>query len=139
MSLIEINWTPSRRELKQFACIWIPLFATAAGLLLVYRRAAWGPAAVLWAIALSSLAVGLVRPQAFRPVFVAWMVAAYPIGWTVSTLVLLATYYLLFLPVGLLLRVFRYDPLDRRLDRAAPSYWDAHDQPADPAAYFRQF
>ena len=137
--MIDINWTPSRRELKQFACIWLPLFASAIGALLVYRRGAWAAAMVLWALALVSLAVGLVRPQAFRSVFVGWIVAAYPVGWTVSTLILLAIYYLLFMPVGFLLRIFRYDPLDRRFDRAAGSYWEAHDQPADPASYFRQF
>jgi hypothetical protein len=139
MSLVEINWTPSRKELRQFAGLWLPVFAALAGALVVYRSGNWRAAAAVWVAGAIAGAVGLLRPQLFKPVFLGWMVAAYPIGWTVSTLVLLATYYLVFTPVALLMRLFRYDPLYRRIERARPTYWVEHDQPGDPATYFRQF
>lgn len=139
MSLIEINWTPSRRELRQFAALSMPLFAGLAGAILVYRSGAWSAAITVWSAGALAGGIGLVWPRLFKPVFVAWMVAAYPLGWTISYLILVMTYYAVFFPVALLMRVFRYDPLERRIEPAKPSYWGEHDQAADPAAYFRQF
>ncbi|MBW2459320.1 MAG: hypothetical protein JRI68_32810 [Deltaproteobacteria bacterium] len=56
----------------------------------------------------------------------------------VSTVLLLALYYLVFTPIGLLARLFGYDPMGRRFERQARTYW----QPSQPregvARYFRQ-
>ena len=40
---------------------------------------------VLWGLAVVIGGVGLVAPAAIKPVFVAWTVLAFPIGWTVSS------------------------------------------------------
>jgi len=138
MPLVEINWRPSNREVQQFAGL-LTLFAAVAGGLLVFRSHAWTAATVVWILGGTVGAIGLVAPKLVRPIMVAWMALAYPIGWTVSWVVLLATYYGILTPVALIMRMFRYDPLDRRLDRQAPTYWAEHEPPADPAAYFRQF
>ena len=74
-----------------------------------------------------------------RWVWLGWLYAAFAIGWTLSHLGLAATYYLLLAPTGLLLRLFRGDPLDRGLDRSAASYWTARRQVRDVRRYFRQF
>jgi hypothetical protein len=67
------------------------------------------------------------------------MAVALPIGWVISHLILLATYYLVFTPVGLLMRLVGYDPLNRRFDRAAKSYWTQHDSGVETARYFKQY
>jgi hypothetical protein len=139
MSLVEMKWTPSRKELQQFAGLWIPVFAGIFGALQVYRSGNWRAATAIWIAGAVLGLLGLLRPQLFKPVFVGWMVVAYPIGWTVSTLLLLATYYVVFTPVAILMRLFRYDPLDRRIERGRASYWGEHEPAADPAKYFRQF
>ena len=138
MPLVEINWRPSNREVQQFAGL-LALFAAVAGGLLVFRSSGWQAATVVWIVGGTVGAIGLVAPKLVRPIMVAWMALAYPIGWTVSWVVLLATYYGILTPVALIMRIFRYDPLDRRLDRQAPTYWTEHEQPEDPTAYFRQF
>jgi hypothetical protein len=132
--LIEINWTPSTREVRQFAG-FVAVFAALVGGLLVYRSGAWNAATIVWVIGVAVAAVGLAAPRLIKPLMVGWMLAAYPIGWTVSWVVLLATFY----GIALIMRVFRYDPLDRRIDAEAATYWVEHDQAAGPAAYFRQF
>jgi carbamoyltransferase len=136
--LIEINWTPSTREVRQFAGL-VAVFAALVGGLLVYRSGAWHAARIVWVTGAAIAAVGLAAPRLIRPLMVGWMMAAYPIGWTVSWIVLLATFYGILLPVALIMRVFRYDPLDRRIEPEAATYWVEHDQAAGPAAYFRQF
>ena len=62
-----------------------------------------------------------------------------PIGWTISHAVLALLYYLLFTPIGLIIRLFGRDPMQRRLDRSAATYWVPHNQDRDAGRYFRQF
>ena len=82
--------------------------------------------------------IGLVRPMAIRFVYTGWMIAAFPIGWTISRLVLALTFYALFTPVALIFRLIGRDALGlHRGDRR--SYWIARPGPETPDAYFRQF
>jgi hypothetical protein len=134
--MIDINRNPSRRELRQFAGIGLPAFAAVAGTVL-YRSGAVTTAVVLGTIAAVIAAIGVAAPQRVKPLFVLWMAAAYPLGWTVSHIVLGAVYYGLFTFVGLLMRIFRYDPLART--RTSGTYWTTRPDVTDPAAYFRQF
>ena len=136
MALLEIKWKPNSRELKQFAAIWIGFFALTGMSCLI--RKGLNPAIVLWCVA----AIGLLEfavPGSMRPVYVLWMCLAMPIGWTVSHLLLLAVYYLVLTPIGLILRLLRHDPLDRRFDRLATSYWIPHAPATDVARYFKQY
>jgi hypothetical protein len=96
-----------------------------------------------WAWTLGGLGLGLgglglIVPSVVRPVFTTWMVVAFPIGWTVSRVMLAALFYLLFTPVGLLFRVIRRDPL--RLSKPeSSSFWTPKTGAADAKQYFRQF
>jgi hypothetical protein len=136
MALLEINWRPDRRQLRQFALLWVGFF----GLIAVYGW--WFSVSSTAAVAFSLVAVvgavGYLQPEFLRPAYVVWMTLALPIGWTVSHLLLLALFYLLITPIGLLMRLFGYDPLERRIDRSAATYWTPHDPGADSSRYFRQ-
>ena len=58
----------------------------------------------------------------------------------VSHVVLALVYYLVFVPIGLLMRLFGYDPMKRGFDPEAATYWTARDPKAsEPKRYFRQF
>src|SRR5215208_4703637 len=100
--MLDINWNPSRRELRQFACLWLPAFAAFAGGV-IYRSGGVIPAIVIWSLAAVVAAIGLASPQRVQPLFVGWMGAALPIGWTVSHAVLALIYFGLFTVVGLLM------------------------------------
>jgi hypothetical protein len=67
------------------------------------------------------------------------MLAALPIGWTISHLVLGAVYYLVLTPIGLVMRLLGRDPMQRRFDRSAKSYWIERTPRTDPSRHFRQF
>ena len=84
--------------------------------------------------------VGLVAPAAIKPVYMAWMVVAFPIGWTVSKVVLAAMLYLVFTPLALVFRLMGRDALDMRLRRpAGESYWKAKPSARSGDEYLRQF
>jgi hypothetical protein len=67
------------------------------------------------------------------------MCAAFPIGWTVSHLLLAAVFYLLIAPLGLLLRTFGRDKLKLREDRSPATYWTPRPPSKPLSRYFRQF
>jgi len=72
-----------------------------------------------------------------RPVFVGLILLTYPIGWVVSHLLLAAIFYLLFLPIGLVLRMTGHDPLQLK-PPAGNSLWKTPAGKTDPASYLRQ-
>src|SRR5688572_30989316 len=135
MALIEVNWNPNRRELKQFAVLWCGFFA------LIAAYFAWQGSLVVAATFAVLVLFGLVsyfRPNAIRFVYLLWMAIALPIGWTISHLVLLMLYYLIVPPIGLIMRLVGYDPLERSIDDTAKSYWVPHSATTDASQYFKQ-
>lgn len=137
MPMIEINKNPSRTELNWFGVLFAAFFALVGGL--VFWQASERAAYVIWAVAAAVVVLYYALPPMRRPLYLGWMYAALPIGWTVSHLLLAAVYYLLFTPIGLVLRLTGHDPLHRRIDRDATTYWIEHPTVTDPARYFRQF
>lgn len=137
MALLQTNWNPNRRELRQFAALWVGFFGL-LGTYCLWVSGSWTVAAALWTISVVGL-VGWFAPSLIRPFYVVWLAVAMPIGWTISHLLLLAIFYLVFTPIGLILRACGYDPLERRFDRNATSYWHDHDRTTEFDQYFKQF
>jgi hypothetical protein len=137
MALLDVNWNPDRRELKQFALLWIGFFAL-VGAYAMWIKHSPQTGTILWAVAALGVA-GYLRPGFIRPMYVVWMALAFPIGWTISHLLLLVVYYLVLTPIGLLMRLVGYDPMNRQFDRAANSYWTQHDPAAEKSRYFKQY
>lgn len=135
--MIEIRWRPNDKELRIFAGSQAVLCGIIAAMLWSYGRTT--PAIVVGVISLLVALVGWVRPQAIRLIYVAWMVAAFPIGWVFLHLVLAGVYYLLFWPIGGLRRLCGWDPLRRRWDASAATYWQKRLPPPAPEKYYRQF
>ncbi len=139
MAVIEINRHPSSRELRQFSTIGWPIFCGLLGAWRVYGSDDWTLAGAVWSLGVTGAIVGWLRPAWVRPVYVGWLYAVFPIGWTISHLILAVIYYLILTPIGLVVRWFRPDPLGLNLDRKRDTYWVPHDPGHDPKRYFRQF
>ncbi len=136
MPLLRINRQPSRSQLLVFA-----LACLVACAVLPFTQSTRGHAGV----AIFASAVGLippvlwfVSPEALRWLFLGLSFATYPIGFVLSYVILGIMYYLVFTPVGLLMRAFGRDPLARRFDRQAITYWEARSPHGSPAEYLRQ-
>lgn len=139
MAMIEINRNPSRRELRQFAGIWLPALLFVVSGLIWYHTGSPLIAAAVFLPALAASLAGFFAPRLIRPIFVGLTCAVFPIGWTISHLVLAVTYYLVMTPIGLLMRLSGHDPLQRKPDRCAETYWTARSETQDQTRYFRQF
>jgi len=138
MAVIEINRHPSSRDLRWFGLL-LPVFIAVVGALVWRRTGAIGPATAVWGTGAALSAVFAVWPASRRRIYVAWMMAVFPIGWVISHLLLGTIYFLVITPIGVAMRLLGRDPLERRLDRTADSYWVRHRPPERVDRYLRQF
>jgi hypothetical protein len=138
MSLIQIDHNPSRRALAWFGLIWLGLFAAIAAAAF-HRHGLTVSVAVLGGLAVLLPAAGWVWPPLMRIVYLTVAYATFPIGFTVLCLIMFATYYLVLTPLGIVLRVCRRDPLCRRFQPGAESYWVDRSEQPPPERYFHQF
>jgi len=136
--MIEINKNPSQRDLRWFGAGLLAFAGLVSAMLYWRTGSANVPRYILSLGALTTLLYYAVPPLR-RRVYLAWMYAAYPIGWALSHILLAAVYYLVVTPIGFTMRVLGRDPLDRRFDRSAGTYWVPHDPGTDVKRYFRQF
>ena len=86
--------------LRQFAGLWI-LFFGAIALSQYFRSQNASVAIVIGAFALVVGVPGLFFPRVLKPIFVGWMILAFPIGWLVSHVILFLIYWSVFVPIGL--------------------------------------
>ena len=75
----------------------------------------WIIAGVLWVPA-------LLMPGVLRPVYTTWMKIGHGIGWVNTRIILGLLFYVLVLPMGLIMRLFGNDPMARKRDESASSY-----------------
>lgn len=159
MKLIEMNWNPTDRQLRQFGGIglvalpvlgWMFTSETRIGRWAVGRLLGsgepfvwdWGNPAivgVLAAIGIAMAAAACFKPQSLKPVFIGACLIGLPIGMVMSQLILIVIYFGVFTPVALLFRLIGRDALERRFAPARVSYWQPKRQSARARDYFRQF
>jgi len=136
-AMIDIQWNPEKNQLRQFAGIWFPAFCALLGWIIGAKSGQWTGVQMGWAVCGLLSATGIVYPPAIRPVFVGLILLTYPIGWVVSHLLLGAIFYLLFLPIGLVLRITGHDPLQLK-PPPGNTLWKTPVGKTDPASYLRQ-
>jgi hypothetical protein len=135
MPMVEIEWKPTDRQLRQFG-----LACMAAIPLVAWLATHSGSVAVGFGIlGLALAALGWVFPQVLRIPFLALCLVAFPVGLAVSELILLAIWWLVMLPIGLCFRLVGRDALARRIQRDRASYWTPKSQPKSSRRYFHPF
>src|SRR5207245_200986 len=94
------------KTLRQFAVMSIVFFGGLA-CLEGYGRDRWSVAYMLGGLAITVGLLGLVRPQAIRPLFLGLTAVTYPIGWVVSKVLLVTIFYGMFMPLALFFKVIK--------------------------------
>lgn len=81
-----------------------------------------------------------IAPGSLRHIYILWMKLALVLSWVNTRLILFVIFYLVFAPIGLAMKLFVADPLDRKIDRKKDSYWGAREKKIfNPSDYERQF
>jgi hypothetical protein len=136
MKFSHLPLKPTLRALRQFAAAWLALFLVLA--LRALMRGHPVAAGVFGAVALMGL-VGLWRPAAIRWLFIGAMVAAFPVGWLVTQLMLAIMFYLVLTPVAVIFRLRGRDELRLRSKPAQSSHWVERGEPSKAENYLKQF
>ena len=137
MALIDLNLKPSKKDLTFFT-IFGASFCLIMALVFYLLNRTTAPQ-VLLGIAAALLASRLVSLALTRWIYIIATIAAFPIGWIISHLVMAIFYYGILTPLGLVFRLMGRDPLQRHMDPKTDTYWTPHQAHNDPARYFRQF
>jgi len=138
MAIVDINWNPSKKELKVFSLLLIVFFAIVAWLA-HSKGASIETASLIAGVGAVVGIAGALSPAFIRVVYVVWMAAVFPIGFVVSNVVLAVVFYGVVWPIGLLTKLTGKNALQLGLDREAKTYWNVRQSVKDPRRYFRQY
>jgi len=78
-----------------------------------------------WLLAVVLAIWGLIAPRSLRPVYLNWMRLGLLISRVTTPMILGLVFFLLFSPVGLMMRLAGHDPMKRRFYPSLPSYREA--------------
>ncbi len=135
--------TSSRTEQRKFGLVMAAAIFILGLLRMAIRFALHGTFAnPVWffVVALPFLVLGLLWPRGLKPLFVVWIKFALVLNWIVTHVLLTIMYYLVIMPMGLMMRLFSEDPLKRRRLPQTESYWEEPEaQPEEFEGYLNQF
>ena len=148
MSFVEIDWKPSQKHLRGFGTACVVAFG-ALGAWVMWRHSIFGMglgsdtafrvALALWTLAVVCGVLRFTAPTWLRPLYVGLMAVSMPIGLVMSHVVVGIVFFGVVTPIALLFRMMGRDPMQRKFDRDAPTYWTRRSPVTDVARYYRQF
>ncbi|MGB0603782.1 MAG: SxtJ family membrane protein [Candidatus Latescibacterota bacterium] len=130
--------TPQRKDLRNFAFVMAVAALLLSGVLwYTYRTEGMQ---IAWMVAGGFVGVGLVLPTLLKPLFFVWMALARLLSIVNTHLLLALIFYTLFTLIGGVMRIVRYDPLDRKRSSGQATYWHRRETPLlNRKHYERQF
>lgn len=86
------------------------------------------------------LLLGVLLTPVLKPLYIGWMRFAFILGWINSRIILCLIFYLIFTPLGLALRLFAKDPLEKKIEKGVKTYWKEKEKKKfSPLQYEHQF
>lgn len=94
---------------------------------------------LLWALAVAGafLAIALAAPRLLAPLNRLWFRFGIALGKVMTPVAMALLFVVAVIPTALALKLFRKDPMQRRLDRGAATYWERRQ--AQPGPMREQF
>ena len=133
----QIATNRNKKEFRKFG-ITIGVFLILVGLVLFLRRSDY--AMTVGIIGTAFCAIGLILPVLLRPFYIIWMSLASVLGFIMTRVILSLVFYLIFTPVGLVLRLLRKDLLNRKIEPDKQSYWELRpEEEYDPKSSEKQY
>ncbi len=112
---------------------------TAVGLLKLYKDQMI-VAIVLLYLGMTSLILAFFFQSLMKPVYIVFMKVAHILGWINTRILLGIIYYIIITPIGVIMKVFGKDLLDKRIKPDKGSYWVKREKiEFDKSRYEKQF
>jgi hypothetical protein len=145
--LVEINFNPDTKTLRQFGVIAFVGFGVLAALAYYERlvfsfglgEARTTVVTILAALGSVALLFSLVAPKANRVLYVGLTLVAFPIGFVLSYVIMGTLFFLIIGPIAVLFRLLGRDSMHRAYDPSTPTYWHTAKPPRDKESYFHQY
>ena len=139
MSLVSVNWNPSRKDLNGFRLIGVCAGVLAATLLYTVKHVD-----LRWCLLIAAAGGGIglsgfISLKLTRCIYIVMIAVTLPIGFVVSHVLMAVFYFGLITPLGLVFRLIGRDAMRRRLDPDARTYWIRHPQVTKTERYFQRF
>jgi len=94
---------------------------------------------VLWIVSPLCGLLALAVPVVLVPLYLTLMAISLPIGWVVSHVLMAVMFYGVLTPIGIVFKLLGRDPMHRKIDRNAATYWIRRPEHIDPKRYYRQY
>lgn len=126
----------SRREVR-ITWVGFTVIFTVIGSILLYKERGSYP---YWYAAAGFFAFfAAFAPMALLPLYRVWARFAGYLAWFNTHLLLAVAFYLVITPIGLIMRALGKDPMNRKIDREAKTYWEKHEKHGDITRYEKQY
>ena len=132
-----INWQPDRKELQRFAAAMLIGFSLLA-LLSAWRAKGIGQSSIVLTAIGVSLAIAAFIPKLGRVAYLAVYLPTSVVGHIVSSIVLTLIFFLVFTPLGLVMRFMGKDFLQQRRPKQQAG-WKRVATVKTEESYYRQF
>ncbi len=126
-----------KKSLRKFSITMAIAFLIITFIIFIRHRYSPIPTFIISAIFFIS---AFTIPTLLRPIYFLWMKFAFILSWINTRVILFIIFYLIFMPIGLVMKLFRVDLLDRKIDKNKNSYW--HKMPKrtfNQLSYEKQF
>jgi hypothetical protein len=109
-----------KKILKKFGITMGAAFSIITFLIIIRHKYSILPTSIISVIFFIS---AFMMPVLLKPIYVFWMKLAFILSRINTGLILFIIFYLIFTPIGLGMRLFRVDLLDKKIDKHKESYW----------------
>ena len=137
--MIEINWNPTRKDLRIFGVGALVASAVISAVLYFLKGIELQWISILITAGFVIFLSSIISIKITRMIYLGLSLVTLPIGWVLSFIMLAVFYYLIVTPIGLVFRLTGRDPLHRKFDTTAKSYWKKRKSPDTLDRYFHQF
>jgi hypothetical protein len=111
----------NKKELRDFGLLFAVFFAGIFGLILPAIRGHALPA-IPWMVAAIFCFLSLLVPSTLQPIYQVWMRIGLVLGWINTRIILGLIFYLLLMPMGIIMRLLKHDPLARKFEVRLSTY-----------------
>ena len=129
---------PSSRDLNLLALLFLIIPGLIGAYLLLWKGSVNG---YVWIAIGAGLCACRVVPPVFRVIYKLWVGFSVILGYFVSRILMTIIFFTVITPTGLIMRIMGKDPMRRRLDSQAQTYWMAKPQETEISIerYEKQF
>ena len=139
MALVSLNLQPSDKQLRDFGLIALCMCGVIGLLLFWLDKIQLTGLIVFCLIGIVIFSLSRISTALIKPVYQGMMIVTFPIGWVVSHVMMALFYYGIVTLIAIVFKIIGRDPLCRKYQPEAESYWIPYQKSRSPKHYFHQF